>query len=164
MKTDQLPPRPPAIRAPDPAVLHAAAAVHVAGAGVRALGLWLSLAARSALMLRVATAYGVFGLVGFLSQMVVAMKGRLLPIYFVNIGPGTAAAHVIGGVIDRASAGADWVHGVQTFGVPAGAGAMIEFFVPAAGIFPFVDHDKLAFLPFGLALPFATAGVDGRAH
>jgi hypothetical protein len=31
-------------------------------------------------MLRVATAYGVFGLVGFLSQMVIAMKGRLLPL------------------------------------------------------------------------------------
>ena len=41
---------------------------------------------------------------------------------------------------------------------------MLEFRVPEAGVFPFVDHDKLAFLPFGLALPFATDGVDGRAH
>ena len=31
--------------------------------------------------LRVAMAYGVFGLVGFLAQMVVGMEGRLLPLF-----------------------------------------------------------------------------------
>lgn len=90
--------------------------------------------------------------------------GDLVRIYFVNVGPGTSAAHVIGTVFERVSMGAEWMHGVQTFGVPAGSGAMLEFRVPEAGVFPFVDHDKLAFLPFGLALPFATDGVDGRAH
>jgi hypothetical protein len=61
-------------------VLHAAAAflwLVVASA----LGVWLTLAAPSSNMLRVAMAYGVFGLVGFLAQMVVAMEGRLLPIF-----------------------------------------------------------------------------------
>jgi nitrite reductase (NO-forming) len=90
--------------------------------------------------------------------------GDLVRIYFVNVGPGTSAAHVIGTVFDRVSAGGAWTRGLQTVGVPAGAGAMLEFRVPEAGVFPFVDHDKLAFLPYGLALPFATDGVDGRAH
>ena len=90
--------------------------------------------------------------------------GDLVRIYFVNVGPGTSAAHVIGSVFDRASAGGTWVQGVQTFGVPAGAGAMLEFYVPEAGVFPFVDHDKLAFLPYGLAVAFATSGVAGTAH
>jgi hypothetical protein len=72
-------PRPPAIRTPDPAVLHAGAAF-TSLAIACGLGVWLSIAAPSAATLRVATAYGVFGLVGFLSQMVVAMKGRLLPL------------------------------------------------------------------------------------
>ena len=90
--------------------------------------------------------------------------GDLVRIYFVNVGPGTSAAHVIGTVFERVSMGGDWMHGLQTVGVPAGAGAMLEFRVPETGVFPFVDHDKLAFLPFGLALPFATDGVDGRAH
>jgi hypothetical protein len=48
--------------------------------------------------------------------------------------------------------------------VPAGAGAILEFYIPEAGVFPFVDHDKLAYLPWGLALAFATDGVAGAAH
>lgn len=50
------------------------------------------------------------------------------------------------------------LQGVQTFAVPAGSGAILEFYIPQAGVFPFVDHDKLAFLPFGLALAFSTEG------
>jgi hypothetical protein len=72
--------RPPGLPRPDPAVLHAGASfVWLATACV--LGLWLALAAPSENALRLATAYGVFGLVGFLTQMVVAMEGRLLPIF-----------------------------------------------------------------------------------
>ena len=73
-------PRPPAIPSPDPAVLHAGAALVSLGA-VCGIGVWLSIAERSAWTLRIATAYGVLGLVGFLAQMVVAMKGRLLPLF-----------------------------------------------------------------------------------
>lgn len=90
--------------------------------------------------------------------------GGLVRIYFVNLGPGTSAAYVIGSVFDRASDGRSRVRGVQTFGVPAGAGAMLEFYVPEAGVFPFVDQDKLAFLPYGMAVAFATSGVAGSAH
>jgi hypothetical protein len=31
-------------------------------------------------------------------------------------------------------------------------------------VYPFVDHDKLAFLPFGFALAFATGDVAAAAH
>lgn len=73
-------PRPPAIRSPDPAVLHAAAAFFslIVACG---LGLWLAMAETSERTLRIAMAYGVVGLVGFLGQMIVAMGGRLLPIF-----------------------------------------------------------------------------------
>jgi hypothetical protein len=73
-------PRPPGLHRPDPAVLHAGASfAWLAVASV--LGVWLTLAEASPNMLRVAMAYGVAGLVGFLAQMVVGMEGRLLPIF-----------------------------------------------------------------------------------
>ena len=46
-----------------------------------ALGVWLTIAEPSESTLRIAMAYGVFGLVGFLAQMVVGMEGRLLPLF-----------------------------------------------------------------------------------
>jgi nitrite reductase (NO-forming) len=90
--------------------------------------------------------------------------GDLVRMYFVNVGPWTSAAHVIGSVFDRVYAGAPWVQGVQTFPVPAGSGAIFEFYVPEAGVFPFVDHDKLAYLPFGLALAFSTESGAAAVH
>jgi len=90
--------------------------------------------------------------------------GDLVRMYFVNVGPWVSAAHVIGTVLDRVYAGTPYVQGVQTFAVPSGAGAMFEFYIPEAGVYPFVDHDKLAYLPWGLALAFATEGVAGAAH
>jgi len=82
--------RPPAIVTPDPAVLHATTAF-VSLVCACGLGIWLAVANVSEITLRVATAYGVFGVVGFLAQMVVAMEGRLLPLYawywaFANTG------------------------------------------------------------------------------
>ena len=73
-------PRPPKLRTPDPAVLHAGASF-ASLAIASALGLWLTIAEPSPAMLRVAMAYGVFGLVGFLAQIVVGMEGRLLPVF-----------------------------------------------------------------------------------
>ncbi len=73
-------PRPPGLRTPDPAVLHAGASL-VSLIIASALGVWLTIAEGSPATLRIAMAYGVFGLVGFLAQMVVAMEGRLLPIF-----------------------------------------------------------------------------------
>ena len=90
--------------------------------------------------------------------------GDLVRMYFVNVGPGIASAHAIGTILDRVYDGKTPISGVQTYPVPAGAGAMFEFYIPEPGVYPFVDHDKLAFLPFGLALAFATDQVPGAAH
>jgi nitrite reductase (NO-forming) len=90
--------------------------------------------------------------------------GDFVRMYFVNVGPGTSAAHVIGSVFERVYAGAPMVQGVQTFPVPAGSGAIFEFRIPEAGVFPFVDHDKLAYLPFGLALAFSTVEGPVAVH
>jgi hypothetical protein len=63
----------------DYAVLHAAAA----GASLVAasfLGLYLVFAPSSDISLRLAIAYGVCGLVGFLAQMVVGMQAKLVPL------------------------------------------------------------------------------------
>jgi hypothetical protein len=49
-------------------------------------------------------------------------------------------------VLDRVYEGKTPIYGVQTHAVPAGSGAIFEFFIPEAGVYPFVDHDKLAFL------------------
>ena len=73
-------PRPPGVRTPDPAVMHAALAF-ASLAIAAALGTWLSVAERNEFTLRLATTYGVFGLVGFVAQIVVGMEGRLLPIW-----------------------------------------------------------------------------------
>jgi hypothetical protein len=73
-------PPPPGRRAPDPAVLHACASF-ASLVITSALGVWLTIAESSASTLRITMAYGVFGLVGFLAQMIVGMEGRLLPIF-----------------------------------------------------------------------------------
>ena len=91
-------------------------------------------------------------------------SGDLVRMYFVNVGPGISSAHVVGTILDRVYDGKDPVFGVQTYAVPAGGGAMLEFYIPEDGVYPFVDHDKLAFLPYGLAIPFATAGASAMAH
>ncbi|HLH31023.1 MAG TPA: multicopper oxidase domain-containing protein [Terriglobia bacterium] len=90
--------------------------------------------------------------------------GDLVRMYFINVGPGVASAHVIGTVLDRVYDGKTPLYGVQTYGVPAGGGAILEFYIPEEGVYPFVDHDKLAYLSYGLALPFATGDVSGMGH
>jgi nitrite reductase (NO-forming) len=82
--------------------------------------------------------------------------GDLVRVYFVNVGPWTAAVHVIGSMLDRVSDGGSWETRQQTHGVPAGAGATIEFTIPETGNFPLVDHDKLGYLPYGLSIVFST--------
>lgn len=83
-------PKPPANRQPDPAVLHAAAALLCLAAAC-GLGVWLAVTPASDAKLRLAMVYGVAGLIGFLGQMVVAMEGRILPLFawywaFANTG------------------------------------------------------------------------------
>jgi nitrite reductase (NO-forming) len=82
--------------------------------------------------------------------------GDLVRLYVVNVGPYPSSVHVIGSLLDRVYAGTPPVAGVQTYAVPAGSGAIIEFYIPEAGEFSLVDHDKLQYLPFGLSLLFTT--------
>jgi hypothetical protein len=71
--------RPPEAPRIDFAVLHAAAA-GLSLVVAAALGTVLLIQPLSPVMLRTALAYGTFGLVGFLAQMVVAMQVRLVPL------------------------------------------------------------------------------------
>ncbi len=71
--------KPAGAPAVDFAVLHAAAA-GISFVVACAIGLYLVFAPPSDMSLRLAIAYGVFGLVGFLAQMVVGMQARLVPL------------------------------------------------------------------------------------
>ena len=82
--------------------------------------------------------------------------GDRIRAYFVNVGPGTASVHVMGTILDRVVDGSREIDGVQSYGVPAGSGAIVEFTIPDAGAFGLVDHDRLGFLPMGLMLGFST--------
>lgn len=73
-------PAPTALRRPDWGVAHAfqAFACLIAACG---LGLYLAASARSATTLALTSAYGVLGLVGFLSQIIVGVEARVLPLF-----------------------------------------------------------------------------------
>ena len=83
--------------------------------------------------------------------------GDLVRAYVVNVGPGTSAIHVMGTILDTVTDGASVIRDVQTYGVPAGSGAIVEFKIPEAGMYGLVDHDRLAYLPYGMVIPFETA-------
>ena len=70
--------KPPGIRRIQFGVLHAASAA-ASLVVAAAIGLTLLVVPVSPRSLQLAAAYGVFGLVGFLAQMVIAMEARLLP-------------------------------------------------------------------------------------
>ena len=65
-------------------------------------------------------------------------------IFFVNAGPNrTSSFHVVGTiftVVYRSGNIANALHGLQTFEVGPGNGAVFEFTVHEAGDYPFVDH------------------------
>lgn len=83
-------PAPVGLARPDYGVRHAMLAImYLTLAAI--VGMILAVSPRSDWMLRAALAYGVFGLVGFLAQMVVGMEGRILPMFawywaFANTG------------------------------------------------------------------------------
>jgi len=83
--------------------------------------------------------------------------GERIRVYFVHVGPGSSAFHVIGTILDQAYEGGNprnVVHGVQTYNVAAGSGGMFEFTLPEPGSYLLVDHNLLSQVPNGLVIPF----------
>ncbi len=70
--------------------------------------------------------------------------GELVRIFFVNAGPNrTSDFHVVGTIFSsvyRSGNPANAFHGVQSFEVGPGDGAIFEFRVHEAGDYPFLDH------------------------
>ena len=84
--------------------------------------------------------------------------GELVRAYVVNVGPGTSAVHVMGTILETVHDGASQIRDVQTYGIPAGSGAIVEFRIPEPGMYGLVDHDRLAYLPYGMVLTFDAGG------
>src|SRR5262245_14645029 len=57
-------------------------------------------------------------------------SGDLVRAYVVNVGPGVSAIHVMGTILDTVYDGATELRNVQTYGVQAGGGAIVEFVIP----------------------------------
>ncbi len=92
----------------------------------------------------------------------VVQPGDLVRAYVVNVGPGVSAIHVMGTILDAVHDGATELRNVQTYGVPPGSGAIVEFTIPEAGMYGLVDHDRLSFLPYGMVLSFDATGGHGH--
>ena len=92
----------------------------------------------------------------------IVQPGDLVRAYVVNVGPGVSAIHVMGTILDTVHDGATELRNVQTYGVPAGSGAIVEFKIPEAGMYGLVDHDRLSYLPYGMVLSFDATG--GHPH
>ena len=103
---------------------------------------------------------------GRLEHAALAVKpGDLVRAYFVNVGPGVSAVHVMGTILDAVYDGSSQVRNVQTYGVPPGSGAIVEFRIPEAGMYGLVDHDRLSYVPYGMVLTFdATDGHPRSTH
>jgi len=96
---------------------------------------------------------------GRLEHAALAVKlGDLVRAYIVNVGPGVSAVHVMGTILDTVYDGASTARNVQTYGVPPGSGAIVEFRIPEAGMYGLVDHDRLSYVPFGMVLAFNATG------
>ena len=88
--------------------------------------------------------------------------GDLVRAYVVNIGPGVSAIHVMGTILDAVYDGASQLRNTQTYGVPPGSGAIVEFRIPEAGMYGLVDHDRLSYVPYRMVLAFDASG--GQRH
>jgi nitrite reductase (NO-forming) len=95
-------------------------------------------------------------------QEIAVQPGDLVRVFFVNVGPGVSSVHVMGTLLDRVTDGERTIDNVQTYGVPAGSGAIVEFKIPEPGMFGLVDHDRLGYVPLGLMLSFSAG--QGQPH
>lgn len=79
------------------------------------------------------------------AEPLVAKPGERVRLYLVNAGPnGTSSFHVIGTIFDRVWLDGDpanQLRGMQTVLLGASSGAVVEFVVPEAGVYTFVDHE-----------------------
>lgn len=94
---------------------------------------------------------------GTVAHTPVAVKvGDRVRVYFVNVGPGDSAVHVMGSILERFYIGGNSrnvVYDVQTGSVPPGGGAAFEF-TPPKGQSMLVDHNNLRFLAYGMEIEF----------
>jgi nitrite reductase (NO-forming) len=88
--------------------------------------------------------------------------GDLVRAYVINVGPGMSAIHVMGTILDTVHDGGTESRHVQTYGVPPGSGAIVEFRIPEAGMYGLVDHDRLSYVPYGMVLVFDATGGSAR--
>lgn len=101
---------------------------------------------------------------GRLEHTALSVKpGDLVRAYIVNVGPGASAIHVMGTILDTVYDGASTARNVQTYGVPPGSGAIVEFRIPEAGMYGLVDHDRLSYVPFGMVLAFNATSAHATA-
>jgi nitrite reductase (NO-forming) len=88
--------------------------------------------------------------------------GDVVRAYVVNVGPGVSAIHVMGTILDTVRDGAVEARNVQTYAVPPGGGAVVEFRIPEPGMYGLVDHDRLSYVPYGMVLAFEA--TTSRPH
>lgn len=106
-----------------------------------------------------------------ITQPLTANPGDRVRLYVLNAGPnGTSSFHVIGTILDRVWIDGNPVNemrGMQTVLLPASGGAIVEFVIPEAGAYTFVDHEfadaemgaKGAIAAFGGSAPPGGAAV-----
>jgi nitrite reductase (NO-forming) len=91
--------------------------------------------------------------------------GDRVRLYVCNVGPcGTSSFHVVGTLFDRV-----WfdgnpmneMRGMQTVLLGASSGAIVEFVMPEAGTYPFVDHE-FADVEKGAVGLFVAEGGSGQ--
>jgi uncharacterized cupredoxin-like copper-binding protein len=80
----------------------------------------------------------------YLDAPLEAKPGEPIRLWVMNAGPTlTNAFHVIGALFDHVYPDGNPttpLNGLQTYNVAPGAGAMFEFSIPDAGLYPFVTH------------------------
>ena len=80
----------------------------------------------------------------YLDAPLVARPNELIRLWVMNAGPTLDNAfHVIGALFDHVYPDGNptnALNGLQTYGIPPGAGAMFELRIPDEGMYPFVTH------------------------
>ncbi len=93
-----------------------------------------------------------------------ATAGERVRLYVVDAGPSLwSSFHVIGAIFDRVytdGATKNALHGVSTYGIPPGAGAIFDVILPEPGDYAFVDHN-MAHVAVGAVGVLRATASDG---